>query len=128
MKLRRTAFLAISALGTSGCGPGIADGCTGILSTYYLCDDGGQGISIERRTGIAKFSRIVEPRVDQVQVEGHTIAIARRPLKVVYQPDGSADWQSNGSCEYLLLDVESGALRQVNAGEREARALHCELP
>lgn len=128
MNAKLVASIAAFVVLAAGCGPGAQDGCFQVAGEYYICDDGGQGRTLARRRGVLRFETIIEARIDQAEVTSMEILIARRPVTVVHRPNGSAGWKVQERCEFLVLDIATGKISEIELGDERRKLIQCASP
>lgn len=106
MRTIKSFVILIATSQIYGCGPGVFDEKFRIAGEYSLLDSGGDGRFIIREPSGQKSSITINARVDQFIVDKEKIVIARRPLRVLHNSDGSSVGHIEDGCEYWIIDIK----------------------
>jgi hypothetical protein len=100
-------YICLSAVFLAACSPAFTDGEYAISGApgYSFSDTGGDGKFILRHADGKLGEIVVSARVVSYRVESGHLLVARRPMLVSKNSDGTLAWKEEGQCQFLSIDT-----------------------
>ena len=94
-------------------GPGVGDSSIRIINSYEYNDSGGYEKNIIRTNSEGEKEIVIDSRVDDYELKGDKLLVARRPREI-YRVDDVAKSRLSEDCEYWIIDTKEHAVSRVS--------------